>query len=377
MRSLLNILNLSLKELVSLRHDKVLMFLIFYTFTIAVYIPAKGTGLELRNASIAIVDEDNSHLSQRIRDAFFQPYFQKPVSISIASIDPDMDRGEYTFVIDIPPHFEADAIAGKSPEVQVNVDATAMSQAGIGAGYIRYIINDELEAFLADRIAAQPAGAARIVTSPLYNENLESSWFMGIMQIINMITVLAIVLTGAALIREREHGTIDHLLVMPLSPLEIMSSKVIANGLVIILASMASLYLIIHWAIGAPFAPGAIPFFLLGATFYLFSVTSIGILLATIARSMPQLGLLFIPVVMPMMMLSGGFTPLDSMPEWVQWIMAVLPSPHFVRFSAAVLFKGAGMATVWPSFLAIVVIGTVFFLLALARFRTALTTMGS
>jgi len=106
--SLKNIYRLGVKELFSLRSDTVMMVLIVYTFTFAVYTPAQHAQMELRNASIAVVDEDRSQLSQRIYDALLPPYFQRPVMLPLSQIDAVMDAGRYTFVIDIPPDFQAD-----------------------------------------------------------------------------------------------------------------------------------------------------------------------------------------------------------------------------------------------------------------------------
>jgi ABC-2 type transport system permease protein len=373
MRSLSIVYRLGLKELISLRHDKVLIVLIVYAFTIAIYLPATSSGLELRNASVAIVDEDGSYLSRRIADAFLAPYFQPPRRLAINQIDAAMDAGRYTFVLDIPPNFQSDILAGRRPDLQLNIDATAVSQAGIGAGYIKKILADELIDFVEGR-RANPALAVETSVRVLFNPNLDSRRFVGVMQIINMITMLAIVLSGAALVREREHGTIDHLLVMPLSPFQIMAAKIWANGLVIVAAATLSLILVIGGLLQVPIT-GSIPLYLAGTVLYLFSANAIGIFLATVARTMPQLGLLFIPIMIPMIVLSGGFTPLDSMPEAVQLIMQISPTTHFVEFATAVLFRAAGIEHVWNSILAMAGIGLVFFVSALLRFRSTVATM--
>ena len=169
--------------------------------------------------------------------------------------------------------------------------------------------------------------------------------------------------------REREHGTMDHLLVMPLTPFEIAMSKVWANGLVIVIAVGLSLYLVVRAILGVPIA-GSIPLFLAGTAIYLFFATSVGIFLGTVARSMPQLGLLFMLVFLPMNMLSGSNTPLESMPPWLATIMRASPSTHFVSFAQSILYRGAGIGVVWPEFLATALIGSLFFGLALWRFRS-------
>jgi len=362
-----NVFRLGVKELYSLRNDLVMVVLIFYTFTYAIYTPAQHAQTELRNAAVAVVDEDHSQLSNRIRDGLLPPYFQRPVTLSARDIDAVMDAGRYTFVIDIPPDFEADLLAGRNTALQVNIDATAMTQAGHGASYIQNVVNREVSAFVGGASnAAQPP--VELVVRARFNPNLQSRWFLAVMQLINMITLMAVILTGAALIREREHGTIEHLLVMPLRPAEIMLAKVWANGLVIVVAATLSLYLLVQGVLAVPVA-GSVALFVSGTAVYLFSVTALGIFLATLARTMPQFGLLAFPVFMVMNLLSGGTTPLDSMPELLQGVMQLAPSTHFVSFAQAILYRGAGLELVWLELVAIAAIGAVFFAAALLRFR--------
>ncbi len=368
-----NIYRLGIKELFSFRHDIVMVILVIYTFTYAVYVPAKDAQMELKNASIGIVDEDRSQLSGRIFDSMLQPYFKPAVQINYDDIDSVMDSGKFTFVVNIPPKFEADILARRNPNIQVNVDATAMTQAGHGASYIQNIISQEIKEYMIDELDPlnEPVNFA---VRTKYNPNLNSTWFLGVMQIINMTTLLAVILTGAALIREREQGTIEHLLVMPITVFEIMTAKVWANGLVIVIAATLSLLIVVEQLLNVPIK-GSVPLFMLGTIIYLFSVTALGILLATIARSMPQFGLLAFPIFMIMNLLSGSSTPLESMPKWLQITMQISPSTHFVNFAQAILYRGAGFEIVWKDFVMIALIGIVYFLVALFRFRKTITTM--
>jgi ABC-2 type transport system permease protein len=370
MRKAANIYWLGIKELRSFLHDFALLGLVAYAFTFAVTLQARSNSQELHNASIAIVDEDHSELSRRIAHAFFPPLYQTPKLIAERDVIPAMNAGKFTFVIDIPPKFEQYVMAGRQPSLQINVDATAMVQAGLGSGYAQQIITGEIRDFLSH--------AENVPTSPVnldvriaFNPNLTTAWFTSVMGIINNISMLAIILAGAALVREREHGTMDHLLVMPLTPFEIAMSKVWANGLVIAVAVAISLYLTVRTILGIPVA-GSIPLFMVGVVIYLFFATAIGIFLGTVARSMPQLGLLYMLVFLPMNMLSGSNTPLESMPPWLARLMQVSPSTHFVAFAQAILYRGAGLDVVWPQFVAVAVIGALFFWLAILRFRSSI-----
>jgi ABC-2 type transport system permease protein len=372
--SLKHVYRLGIKELYSLRSDLVMVVLILYTFSYAIYTPAKHAQTELRNASVAIVDHDHSQLSQRIRDALLPPYFQEPAQISAQQVDRAMDAGRYTFVLDVPPDFEADLLAGQHPALQVNVDATAMTQAGHGAHYIQRIVAREVAA-VAQGQGVDTGEPVQLVARARFNPNLESRWFLAVMQLVNMITLMAVILTGAALIREREHGTIEHLLVMPLRPAEIMLAKIWANGLIIVIAAMLSLLVLVQGILGVPIA-GSVVLFAAGTAVYLFSVTALGIFLATLARTMPQFGLLAFPVFMVMNLLSGGTTPLDSMPPLLQYVMQLAPSTHFVDFAQGILYRGAGLDILWPQLAAIALIGAVLFAAALHRFRRTVTSSG-
>jgi ABC-2 type transport system permease protein len=368
MRGLANIFWLGTKELRSFLKDYVLLGLVIWAFSFAVYTQAQGTSQELHNASVAIVDEDHSNLSRGIREALLPPYFKPPQLVSPADVDRLMDLAAYTFIIDVPPNFQRDVAARRSPAVQVNVDATAAMQAGIGAGYIQEIINREIARTVSHR---DPTSFSRIAltTRILFNPNVTTAWFTSVMAIITNVTMLAIILAGAALIREREHGTMDHLMVMPLTPFEIAMAKIWANALVITVAAGLSLAVVVRVLLRIPIA-GSVPLFLCGVVLYLFFATAIGILLGTIARSMPQLGLLYLLVFLPMNLLSGGNTPLESMPPLLQTIMQVSPSTHFVSFAQAILYRGAGIDVVWPEFLAVAAIGGLVLAAALLRFRT-------
>ena len=373
MRQLRNIFLLGRKELWSLWRDPMLLLLIVYIFSVSVYTSATAMPETLHNAVIAIVDEDESPLSTRISSAFYPPQFAHPQNITLSEMDAGMDRGDYTFVLNIPPGFQRDVLAGRSPDVQLNVDATRMSQAFTGNNYIQQIVSGEVQEFL-QRYRATPSLPVNLEIRQRFNPTLERSWFGSIVEVINSVTMLSIILTGAALIREREHGTIEHLLVMPVTPGEIMVSKIWSMGLVVVLATFTSLMLVVQGLLKVPIE-GSIGLFLCGAALCVFAMTSLGIYLATLARSMPQFGLLLVLILLPLQMLSGGMTPRESMPILVQKIMLVAPTTHFVEIGQAILFRGAGLAVVWPAFLALLAIGIVLFLLSLRRFRSTINQM--
>jgi len=366
------IAQLGIKELRALWHDKGMLVVLIVSFSLNIQAAALASRRELHNAPIAIVDQDRTALSGHIVNAFYPPRFRRPALIERTDIDAGLDTGRYTFVLDIPPDFQRDVLAGRQPALQVNIDATQMTQAFTGDTYIRNIVSGEIGGFLQRVGRADVTPPVPLTAHVRFNPNLDGTWFGGVMEIINMITMLSIILTGAAVLREREHGTLEHLLVMPLRPFEIMAAKVWANGVVVLAAATLSLLLVVRGWLGVPIA-GSLPLFVCGTGLYLFSTTSIGILLGTVARSMPQLGLLAILIILPLELLSGSVTPRESMPAAVQTMMLAAPTTHFVKFAQAILYRGAGLDVVWPQFLTIIGIGAVFFLVALGRFRKSVT----
>ncbi len=375
MRHLANIYRLGVKELWSLARDPAMIILIIYVFTAGVYVAADAQPESVHLATIAIVDEDGSPLSNRIALAFYPPDFTPPYMIGLDEIDSGMDKDRFTFSMDIPPNFQRDVLGGKNPALQLNVDATRMTQAFVGGGYIQEIVMDEIREFV-ERYRKPESLPVDIAMRMRFNPNLTRSWFGSIVEMINNITMLSIILTSATLIREREHGTIEHLLVMPVTPFEIMTAKVWSMALVVIIAAAFCLFFIIQWALAVPIE-GSIALFLLGTAVHLFATTSMGIFLATVARSMPQFGMLLILILLPMQMLSGGNTPRESMPEMIQNIMLLAPTTHFIEMGQSILYRGAGLDVVYKPLLFLVAIGGTLFAVSLTRFRKTITRMAS
>tara|TARA_R110000744_G_scaffold125730_3_gene231470 strand:+ start:25682 stop:26806 length:1125 start_codon:yes stop_codon:yes gene_type:complete len=374
MQRLENIFWLVGKELKSVLGDPVMVILILWSFVFAVMLEASGAGDTVRNAAIAIVDEDHSPLTRHITGALMPPWFQAPVAMSADQANAAMDRGEVMFALAFPPDFAADAIAGEAPVAQLLVDATAVSQAQLGTDYIRNIIQVESLAFLNSTPQA-PAPELQLELRRAFNANGNPVWFKAISSLLNQLSLLTIALTGAAMLREREHGTIEHLMVMPLTPVEVALSKVLATMLVVLAAFIISLLFVVQGVLQVPVA-GSVPLLVTGAAVYLWAAAAIGMLLGTLARSMAQFALLVIMVIIPMIMLSGGMGAVESQPELVQRLTLALPSRHFLAFAKAVAFRGAGLATVWPQLLLMAGLGIGFFVGSLLLFRRSMSLIG-
>ncbi len=370
MRALANIFWLGTKELRSVLSDTIMLVFIVYSFTLSIYTQAKSAGESVNNASIAIVDEDQSELSRKLRNALYPPYFKEPELISAAEADVAMNEGRFMFVVSIPPNFEADVKRERSPAIQLNIDATAVNQASLGASYIQNIMLAEVNRFI-DRADTDSVSAVSLVARRAFNPNGTQVWFDAFNGLLNQLSMLTIILTGAALLREREHGTIEHLFVMPITAFQIAIAKVWANGLIILCAFTFSVYFVVEGALDVPIA-GSVWLLLAGTTIYLAAAAAIGILLGILAKSMAQFGLLAVLVIMPIMMLSGGMSPVESQPDIIQPITWLLPSRHYMTFAQAVVFRGAGIDIVWPEFITVAGLGIVFLSVSLVLFRRSM-----
>ncbi len=370
MKRLARIFWLGLKEMMSLRRDWVMIALLIWSFTLSPVMEATGVSSSVNNASIAFEDEDNSPLSRSLATAFLAPEFQPAIQIEPGTGAAQMDAGRFLFVVSIPPGLEQDILAGHAPEIQVMIDATAMEQAGIGASYITNILGNEIRRFAigADLAAALPID---LNVRSAFNPNRDTVRFAAIVALIGQIMWLSTILTGAAMIREREHGTIEHLLAMPIAPFDIAAAKIWANAAVVLVAAALSLTFVLEGFLDVTIA-GSKALFLTGTALFLFTATALGVFIATLPRSMAQSALLVMLSVLPMIMLSGGETPIEGQPDWLQVLTLALPSRHFVSLAQEIIYKGAGIETVWPEFLGVALLGIVLLTLSLLMFRRSI-----
>ena len=363
-----NVWYLGGKEIRSFFTDYALFALLVFMFSFSVYSVSQNVTTEVKNAALAVYDQDRSALTYRIRDAMIAPQFKQVDDIDGSRINRAMDLGEYSFVLVIPPDYTADLLAGKRPELQLLVDATAMSQAGVGSVYIGQIVNRETAAYLGRHSNAAPFEP---VVNVLFNENLRSEWFMPLNQLVGNATLLTILLVGAAVIREREHGTIEHLLVMPVDANEIVMAKILANGLIILVSSLLSLLLVVHRAVGVPIN-GSLALFVFCEAVYLFAMAGLGVLLATQAPTMPQFSLLCIIVYIAVFLLSGSTSPIENLPPWLRSLSELSPMTQFTALSKDIVFRGAGWSVIRHRVAITAVSGILFTAIAVIRFRRML-----
>jgi ABC-2 type transport system permease protein len=365
-----NILILLRKELITLLLDPILMALIIFSLTFGVLPAGKDVNVEVSNASVAIIDEDNSALSARLRDAIFPPFFMRPRMIQRHELARAMSDGSFVFIIDIPSNFEADVSAGRSPEIGIVVDATAMTQAGLGTQYLSEIFHRETAAFVQNSGAENPLPIL-LVPRLAFNGNGNAVWSIAVMQTITNLTVLSIILVGAAVVRERERGTIEHLLCMPLSASELATAKIGANASAVLFCGILSFWLVTHLWLGVPIL-GNFLFVCLSMAIYIFAVSSLGMWLATLVPSMSEFALVAIPVYAVVNLLSGAATPVENMPEVLQILVRYLPTNQYVAIMQGVVSRGAQGWVFMPELCVVFLWGVFFSVFSVTRFRAML-----
>ena len=357
------------KELRTLWRDLLLLVLVLYLRARHVC-RVVAAGETISKTAVAFVDEDNSALSRSLQTALYPPWRSLRPHHRGEPDRPMMDWGEVIFAVVVPRGFETDIRSGRPVALQINIDATKTQQAAIGTGYLTAILTQEVQRFAARQdLVSVPA--VELVVRRSFNPSGNNVWFAAIGGLLNSLSMLTIVLVGAALIREREHGTIEHLLLMPVTAIEIAIAKIVVNGGVILIAFTFSLFIIVEGALGIPFA-GSQALLLIGTAIYIFAAGAIGLLLGTLARTMAQFALLIMLVIMPMMILSGGMTPVESQPAWLEPITWLLPSRHYMSFAAAIFYRGEGLI-IWMEFLWTFVSGAATLMLSLIIFRRSVT----
>jgi len=356
------------KELLQLSRDLPLLLFLLYSFTLSVYVSASGITMQLRNAAVLVHDADHSLLSRELIHRFHQPYFQ--VLREIPDADEGMrelDRGHAMAVLDIPPRFHEALRAGEPVAVQLQVDTTNAAQGLSAAAYAGRIV----AGFGADTAAGQLVSTLPTVLSEhrvWFNADQNETWFQSITHILRMVTLFAILLPAAALVREKERGTVEQLLVSPLSPLQIMLSKVLSMTAVILAATGVAYYGVIQPAFGVPMRGSAVLFFVLTGV-YVVTSAGFGLLAATVTRNQAQVGMLTLLGIAPMLLLSGISAPFEVMPLWVQRFMSLSPLRYYIDITTAILLKGAGMDLLWRPVLTMTALGAAVFGLGIWRFR--------
>ena len=361
------------KEILQLSRDVPLLLFLLYSFSLSVVVSGAGITMQLTNAELLVHDADHSHSSRELIHRFQPPYFTFAGEIS----DPreglrQLDQGRVMALLEIPPRFHEALMSGERTAVQLLVDTTNAPQGLSAAGYsVRIAGLFGTETGLASAGLSGAEGAIPRVSSAhrvWFNPTQDERWFQSIAHVLRMTTIFAVLLPAAALVREKERGTVEQLLVSPLSPFQIMFSKVLAMSGVILIALSLALYGVLHPVFHVPMKGSTGLFFLL-TTLHVFTTAGFGLVAATMAKNQAQVGMMTLFVVGPMLLLSGLTSPYESMPQWVQTVMTFSPLRYYIDITYGVMLKGAGLDLLWKPVVAMLLLGGALFGFGMWRFR--------
>lgn len=362
------------KELYQLMRDVPLVLFFLYSFTLGVYISGHGLTMQLRNADMVVLDGDHSLASRELIHRFREPYFRVKGEIA----DPEegvemLEKGRAMAVLDIPPRFGEMLKEGQQTALQLQVDTTNAPHGLSVASYATRIVGRFWQEVGVSGPAMggdtrNPVPLVRSEYRVWFNQDQNETWYQSISHFLRMITLFGILLPAAALVREKERGTVEQLLVSPLTPFQFMFSKVLAMTVVILGATLVTVFGVLQSVFDVPIKGSAVLFVVLTAL-YSFTASGIGLFTATVTRNQAQVGMVCLLVVAPMVLLSGITTPYETMPGWVQDLMAISPLRYYSDITLGILLKGAGIAILWKPILALVLLGTMLFGFGMWRFR--------
>lgn len=365
---------MTVKELLQLFRDVILIFFIFYAFIVDVYLAGSGVTLQLSNASMVVHDSDRSFASRELINRFHLPYFRMDGMIAHQKEGVRLlDKGKSMIVLDIPPKFEEMLLKGRQVSVQMQVDTTNSVLGFLASSYSSQIVGQfGLDAaFLRLGFPASGLETVPVIKDKhrvWFNPNQNDAWFMSISELLNIITLFAVLLPATAMVREKERGTVEQLLVSPLSSFQIMMPKVLAMTAVILVGTILSLIANLLFLFHVPIKGSLLLFFAV-TTLYVFTTAGLGLFAATIARNLAQAGMMTILILAPMFFLSGAWTPPEAMPDWLRFMMLLSPLHYYIDVSFGILLKGVGFAIIWDSLLAMVLLGGLNFGFGIWRFR--------
>ena len=365
---------MTVKEILQLARDTPLMIFFVFSFTLNIAMGGGRPGFELTNAILHVRDADGSAASRELAGRFRPPYYLPHPSAARFGADTRLlDRGAVTLSIDIPGGFERDLLGSRPTAVHMQVDTTNSVLGLLGASYAQQIAGEFAMETALGRAglafdAARTLPVIRDEQRAWFNPNQNNAWFFSIGEMVMMTTLLTLLLSAAAMAREKERGTIEQLMVSPLSPMQILLPKVLAMTLVVVLGTMASVFGVLGPVFDVPVRGSLLLFFSITAL-YGFTSSVLGLFAATVTRNLSQAGLLSIFLFVPIVLFSGIHTPHEGMPPWLHAIVLFNPLAHYIDAAYSILIRGAGLALIWDSVLAVALLGSVVFALGVWRFR--------
>lgn len=367
-----------IKEFIQVFRDKRTRVLLFVPPIVQMLIFGYAATFEIRHVATAVVDMDHSQVSRELTSRFTSsPYFDVQRQLADSREVRDLiDRGKVTIVLQINPGFAEELRKGQAAPLQVIVDATNSNTALVASSYVNQIALRFAKEYRQDRINriapnfVEQIPSVRLEQRPWYNPDLRSRWFF-VPGIVGSLTLVIIVnLTAFAVVREREIGTLEQIMVTPIRPAEFILGKTLPFFLIGLLDILLIAVVGTMW-FQVPFR-GQISVLLLGAILFLLSMLGAGLLISTVSSTQQQALVTSFFFIMPAIVFSGFGFPISTMPQWLQYLTYINPLRYFLIVLRGTYLKGVGLETLWPQMLAMLALGLCLLTTAVLRFRKAL-----
>ena len=364
------------KEFVQFFRDYAMVVLVLYMF-LEVALCAWALTLDVRGVPIAVYDLDRSPASRTIIERLVrsESFRLEDVLASNRAVAEHLDRGLARLVVVIPPDFARDLAQGRTATVQLVTDGSDSYTATLATAYGTQVIQGYGDEILAGRLglaASQLTLLPQVRTEArvLYDPALNFTHFNALVMVALVIPTVAVFVTAGAVVREKETGTLEQLMVTPIRPWEFMLAKIIPMAL-LSLVGLGISVAIATWGFGAPLR-GSLPFFFAASVLAFLTSAGLGVAIATVSRNLQQTLLLSFFMFFPLAFLSGVLTPINNMPMVLQYLSLLNPLRYFVTVTIGVFMKGVGLETLWPQVVSLAALGAAIFALSLLRWRRRL-----
>lgn len=370
------VLALMRKEFIQLFRDKMILIILGYAFFIDPIAVGVALTFELKHIPMAIYDQDRTARSRELIAHFDEARnFELLYMLeSQEELDRRLTRGEALLALVIPPDFAHQVQRGRG-KVQLLVDGSNSNAALLALNYASGIITEYSRRISVETIPSLPPGMTSAPTIQndvriWYNPNALSDWFMPLSELFGIIMMVAVLLPAAAIVREKEAGTIEQLLVAPIRPRELIAAKLLPMFVVIMLGLVVSLFWV-RGFFGIPMV-GRLELFVALSALFLLSCFGLGLFISLVSRNLQQalIGTFF--VLFPLMFLSGMMVPIHSMPIWLQYLSYLSPLRYYLEIAFWITLKGVGLSVLWPQVVVLSVMGVVLLVVSAKRLRTAM-----
>ena len=339
------------KELSVFLRSYGLLFVVVFFFLVEVYAAGNGITLDARNIRVGVVDETSGVVSAKITDRLHAPQFQPPRRYaSQAQLMQAIRNKEVIIGLLFDPDFERDLLAKRPAKLNILLDATATTQSFMALSYLQNIV-------LQFETVQLPL---EVAVHKLYNPNGENRWFMSLTEMLAVATMLSIILTAVIFVKEKEHGTWDIMLLMPVDPKVMILAKTLSQVIIVTTGIMLSTGFILFGVFDVPMNGSFAAFFLL-SLLYAFTNAGIGLFIASVSKNTVEIAQKSVVIVLPMIFLSGSWTPIFAMHPFFQYLSVVSPLRYYIEGSINLFFRGTPTVELWPQFLGLALLAVVLY----------------